>query len=117
MGLFFLPPQSLRRKAARFHANGVWGSSGGRGGGGECGAAAVGGGGAGAGQPGTADAGGQVAGHADAAVEGRVDEGARVEAMRGEWMFGMALRAVARAMRIGVSKLLGVLLDRAGEWV
>src|ERR1700682_2592647 len=42
MELFFLPPQSLRRKAARFHANGVWGGSGGRGGGGECGAAAVG---------------------------------------------------------------------------
>src|ERR1700693_5607883 len=30
----FSPVQSLRRKEARFHANGVWGSSGGRGGGG-----------------------------------------------------------------------------------
>jgi hypothetical protein len=31
----------------------------------------------------------QVAAHPDDAVEGRVDERARVEAMRGEWMFGM----------------------------
>src|SRR5207247_5143375 len=39
---FFLLDVSIRRKAARFHANGVWGGSVGRGGGGECGAAAVG---------------------------------------------------------------------------
>ena len=59
----------------------------------------------------------QVAAHADDAVEGRVDERARVEAMRGEWMFGMALRAVAGAITIGVSQLLGILLHRAGERV
>jgi len=37
-----------------------------------------------------------------------------LEAMRCEWMFGWH-SAVAGAMRIGVSKLLGVLLDRTGE--
>ena len=41
-GVVFLLARSVRRKAARFHANGVWGSSGGRGGGGERGATAVG---------------------------------------------------------------------------
>jgi len=59
----------------------------------------------------------QVAAHADDAVEGRVDERARIEAMRGEWMFGMALRTVAGAITIGVSQLLGILLHRASEWV
>src|SRR6266566_4266475 len=38
----FLLDLSLGGKASRFHANGVWGGSGGRRGGGECGAAAVG---------------------------------------------------------------------------
>src|SRR6185437_16323944 len=42
MELFFLLDGSLRRKTVRFHANGVWGGSSGRRGGGECGAAAVG---------------------------------------------------------------------------
>ena len=42
---------------------------------------------------------------------------ARVEAMRGEWMFGLALRTVAGAITIGVSQLLDILLHRAGEWV
>ena len=59
----------------------------------------------------------QVAAHADDAVEGGVDERAGVEAVRGEWMFGLALRAVAGAIAIGVSQLLGILLHRAGEWV
>jgi hypothetical protein len=59
----------------------------------------------------------QVAAHADDAVEGRVDEPARIEAMSGERMFGLALRAVARAMSVGVSQLLGILLHRAGERV
>ena len=59
----------------------------------------------------------QVAAHADDAVEGGVDERARVEAMRGEWMFGLALRAVVRAVTIGVSQLLGILLYRAGKRV
>ena len=52
----------------------------------------------------------QVAAHTDDAIKGRVDECARVEAMRCEWMFGLALRAVAGAITIGVSQLLGVLL-------
>src|SRR5258706_853138 len=59
----------------------------------------------------------QVAAHADGAVEGCVGERARVEAVRGEWMFLLALRAVGRAMSIGVGKPLVVLLDRAGKWV
>ena len=59
----------------------------------------------------------QVAAHANDAVEGSVDERARVEAVRGEWMFGMALRTVAGAVAIGVSQLLGILLHGAGEWV
>ena len=59
----------------------------------------------------------QVAAHADDAVEGRVDERARVEAVRGEWMFGEALRTVAGAMAIGVGELLCIFLDRAGERV
>src|SRR5437763_16441130 len=42
MELSFLLDVSLRGKAARCHANGVWGGSGGRAAGGECGAAAVG---------------------------------------------------------------------------
>ena len=40
-----------------------------------------------------------VTAHADDAVEGRVDERARIEAMSGEWMFGLALRAVAGARK------------------
>ena len=59
----------------------------------------------------------QVAAHANDAVEGCVDERARVEAVCGEWMFGMALRTVAGAVAIGVSQVLGILLHRAGEWV
>ena len=57
----FLPSQSVRRKASRFHANGVCGGSGGRGGGGECGAAAVGSQTAGPAQQVTAQAGEQEA--------------------------------------------------------
>ena len=59
----------------------------------------------------------QVAAHVDDAVEGGVDEGARVEAMRGERLFGVALRTVVGAIAIGVSQLLDVLLHRAGESV
>ena len=59
----------------------------------------------------------QVAAHADDAVEGGVDKRAGVEAMRRQGMFGLALRAVGGAMAIGVSQLLDVLLERAGEWV
>ena len=59
----------------------------------------------------------QVAAHADDAIEGSVDERACVEAVGYEWTLGLALRALRRAMTIGVSKLLGVLLDRASEWV
>ena len=59
----------------------------------------------------------QVAAHANDAVEGSVDERACVEAMRGEWLFGLALRTVAGAVAIGVSQALGILLQRPGEWV
>jgi hypothetical protein len=59
----------------------------------------------------------QVATHADNAVKSRVDECACVEAVRGKWMFGLALRAVIGAMRIGISQLLVILLHRTGEWV
>ena len=41
----------------------------------------------------------------------------RVEAMRGEWVFGLALRTVAGAITIGVGDLFGILLHGAGEWV
>jgi arginine utilization protein RocB len=59
----------------------------------------------------------QVAAHADDAVEGGVDERARVEAMRGEWMFGPGTAGSGRGGAIGVSQLLGILLYRAGERV
>jgi hypothetical protein len=59
----------------------------------------------------------QIAAHANDAVEGCVDERPRVEAMRGEGLFGMALRTVAGAVAIGVSQALGILLQRPGEWV
>ena len=44
----------------------------------------------------------QVAAHANDAVEGCVDERARVESMGAEWTFGLALRTVAGAMSVGV---------------
>ena len=60
----------------------------------------------------------QVAAHADDAVEGGVDERAGVEAVRGQGMFGLALRAVAGAMSdrgqpaarciVGASRRMGV---------
>ena len=59
----------------------------------------------------------QVAPHTDDAIKDSVDERACVKAVRCEGTLGLALRAVAGAMRIGVSKLLGILLDRADEWV
>ena len=59
----------------------------------------------------------QVAAHANDAVEGSVDQRARVEAVCGEGLFGMALRTVVGAVAIGVSQALGILLHRPGEWV
>jgi len=59
----------------------------------------------------------QVAAHADHAVKGKVHERAAVEAMTGQRLFGLALRAVARAVTVGIGDLFGVLCDGAGEWV
>ena len=59
----------------------------------------------------------QVAAHADQSVEGGVDDGADVEAVRGERMFGLTLRTVGGAMLVRVVELFQVLLHRAGEWV
>src|SRR2546428_11177991 len=59
----------------------------------------------------------QVAAHADHAVKGNVHERAAVEAMTGQRLFGLALRAVARAVTVGIGDLFGVLCDGAGEWV
>src|SRR4029077_19086070 len=65
MELFLLLDGSLRRKRARFHANGVWGSSGGPRGGGDCGATTVGSQTAGPAPPVTAHASRQKAVRAD----------------------------------------------------
>jgi hypothetical protein len=59
----------------------------------------------------------QIAAHADQSVEAGIDEGAGVEAVRGERLPGLALRATSGAMPIGVGELLQVVLDGAGEWV
>jgi len=59
----------------------------------------------------------QVAAHADHAVKGKVHERAAVEAMTGQRLFGLALRAVARAVTVGIGDLFGVLCDGASEWV
>src|SRR5207244_9773920 len=59
----------------------------------------------------------KVAAHPDQAVEGGVDERARVEAMSGERVFGLALRTVGGAMAIRIGGLFEVLLHRTGEWM
>src|SRR5437870_2605917 len=78
MELSFLLEASLRRKASWFHANGVWGGSGGCAGGGQCGAAAVG--------SETARPAQQVAAHAgkQRAVSGDPAGGSNME--RARWM-------------------------------
>src|SRR6202171_2680400 len=103
MELFFLLPQSLRRKAARFHANGVWGGSGGRVGGGECGGVAVGSETAGPAQQVAAQAGKQEAVRGDPAGgfqhgQGAVDEVGRGSGygqggQRGAQRFGLRAKA------------------------
>src|SRR5450756_1605306 len=59
----------------------------------------------------------EVASHADQAVEGGGDDRAGVEAVRGEWTFGLALRTVCGAMLVRIGELFQVLLHRASEWV
>src|SRR6059036_889094 len=96
---FFLPPQSLRRKAARFHANGVWGGSGGRAGGGECGAAAIGSQTAGPAQQVAAHAGKQEAVSGDPAGGFQHGQGAVDEVGRGG---GLGQRGQRGAQRFGL---------------
>jgi hypothetical protein len=50
-------------------------------------------------------------------VKGHVDQRAEVEAVGGEGMQDLALRAVAGPVEVRVGKLLGIPLDRAGKWV
>ena len=39
------------------------------------------------------------------------------DGVTGQWMFGLALRAVVRAVSIRIGDLFAVALDGAGEWV
>ena len=50
-------------------------------------------------------------------ADGGTDDRAGIEAVSGEWLFGLALRAVGGAMMIGAGELFEVLLHRAGEWI
>ena len=59
----------------------------------------------------------QIAAHADRSVKSGVDDGADVEAVRGEWIFGLTLRAAGGAMLVRTVELGEVLLHRTGEWV
>jgi hypothetical protein len=53
----------------------------------------------------------------DGTIEVGIDQGARVKTVRGQWMFGLALRALFRTREVGVGKLFAVLLHGTGEWV
>src|SRR6202165_2251520 len=101
MELFFLPPQSLRRKAARFHANGGGGGSGGRGGGGEGAAPARGSRPARPAQQVAASAGKQEAMSSDPAGGFEHGQGAVDEAERGS---GLGQRGQCGAQRWGLSE-------------
>src|SRR6266568_8193152 len=99
MELFFLPDPSLRRKASRFHANDVWGGSGGRAGGGECGAAAIGSQTAGPAQQVAAHAGKQEAVSSDPAGGFEHGQGAVDEVGSGS---GFGQRGQRHAQRFGL---------------
>lgn len=58
----------------------------------------------------------QIPADADGTIEAGIDEGARVEAVRGERMFGLALQALFRTDEIGVVELLEVLVHGTCEW-
>src|SRR6266849_6957902 len=96
---FFSWTSSLRRKASRFHANGVWGGSGGRAGGGECGAAAIGSQTAGPAQQVAAHAGKQEAVSSDPAGGFEHSQGAVDEVGRGS---GLGQRGQGHAQRFGL---------------
>ena len=97
--LLLLLDGSLRRKASRFHANGVWGGSGGRRGGGECGAAAVGSQTARPAQQVAAHAGKQEAMSGDPADGFEHGQGAGDEVGRGS---GLGQRGQCGAQRFGL---------------
>ncbi len=59
----------------------------------------------------------EIPANADGAIEVGIDEGTRVKAVRGQWMFSLALRALIRTREVGVGKLFAVLLHGTGEWV
>src|SRR5665213_707798 len=59
----------------------------------------------------------QITAHADRSVKSSVDDGAGVEAVRGEWIFGLTLRAAGGTMLVRIVELGEVLLHRTGEWV
>ena len=59
----------------------------------------------------------QIAPNTDRSVVGRVDDRADIEAVRSEWIWGWALRAVSRARRRQIIQLIEVLLHRTSEWV
>jgi hypothetical protein len=59
----------------------------------------------------------QVTAHPNYAVEGHVHERALIESVARERLFAFALRAVIRAVTVGIGDRFGVLLDRAGERV
>src|SRR5437773_1251266 len=120
----FLLDLSLGGKASRFHANGVWGGSGGRGGGGQCGAAAVGSQTGGPAQQVAAHAVKQESVSGDPAAGFEQSQSAVNDVGRGtglgqcgERVFDLALRTVVGTITIGVGQLLGILQHRPGKWV
>ena len=59
----------------------------------------------------------QITPDAERAIEIGVGQGAGVEPMRSEAAFGLALRAVARAVQVRVLELIEILLRGTSEWV
>src|SRR6516225_1479267 len=59
----------------------------------------------------------QVAAHADHAIKGGVHERAAIETVAGQWLFGLALRAMVRAVAVWIRDRLCILLDRTVEWM
>jgi len=59
----------------------------------------------------------QVAAHPDHAIKGGVHERAAIETVAGQWLFGLALRAMVRAVAVWIGDCLRILLDGASKWV
>src|SRR5215469_5551402 len=59
----------------------------------------------------------QVAAHADHAIKGGVHERAAIETVAGQWLFGLALRAMVQAVAVWIRDRLCILLDRTVEWM